>query len=892
MWYKLDIIVNYYYQPMLKRLLLLSLLISTPAWASHIVGGEFELLHIEGTTYRLNLNLYFDRINGNAGAQDGQANVRIFRKLDNAPMMDVTLVFASQSRVEYFQPDCSNGEIITDKLIYTNTITLSEDVFNDPEGYYISWERCCRNYNITNVISNDPNSGGQYAGQTFYLEFPPVTRNGEPFINSSPQLFPPLNDYACPNRPYWVDFAGFDADGDSLVYSIVTPISTHNGVAIPASGNPGPAPYPKITWQSPFGINNIMNGAPDLFVSNEGFLTVTPTQQGLYVFAVKCEEFRDSEKIGEVVRDFQMLVLASCPVADPPKIAGRKLGEPNFANTDELFVTFANTVTDEDRCIQVQISDPDALKEDDNFTENIWLKAIPLNFKTSKNLNEVLPTISSATLINGSVVEFDICFNQCPYVEGGPFRIGVIAFDDACALPLSDTLEIEVSLQAPVNSDPYFITNDVIVSITEGVDYILPIEGRDDDSDMVVLDVITEDFELADAGMSFINESLTNGLAVTTFKWETGCDIYDFTEKTEFEVKIVLDDFDVCDFGEPDTLTLELQVILPPNTDPVVSSDLQQLNFAQVINTSINFNVFGLDTDGDDIELTVAGDGFNLSNYSMDFPESVSGNSNVEGHFSWTPPCDLLGTVENNEFKMHFLLNDFDKCKFPNVDSLEVTIHLIPPFNSAPQFKFNNLNTNVDFSITDTTKIILGQFLNVEIIAEDESTDSVWLELLSINNEVPSADFSFENSSGLGSASSELKWLPVCASLENGFKPKDYKLEFRVFDNKCANPKTDTVEVNIMAKDVEQLMAKFAPTNIITPNNDNKNDYYSLPNLPLDDCRGQFLGFRVHNRWGTEVYSTINREFKWGAKGLPTGVYYYGVKFTNTDYNGIITILY
>lgn len=183
---------------MIKRLLLLALLISTPAWASHIVGGEFELLHVSGNTYRLNLNLYFDVINGNPGAQDGQANVRIFRKSDDAPMMDVTLDFTGKTRVEYFQPDCSNGEIITDKLIYSTTITLSEDIFNDPEGYYIAWERCCRNYTITNIISNDPNIGGQYAGQTFYLEFPPVTKNGEAFINSSPQLFPPLNDYACP----------------------------------------------------------------------------------------------------------------------------------------------------------------------------------------------------------------------------------------------------------------------------------------------------------------------------------------------------------------------------------------------------------------------------------------------------------------------------------------------------------------------------------------------------------------------------------------------------------------------------------------------------------------------------------------------------------------------
>lgn len=875
---------------MLKRLLLLGLLISTPAWASHIVGGEFELLHIEGNTYRLNLNLYFDVINGNPGARDNQINARIYRKSDNAPMMDVTLPFISQSRVEYFQPDCSNGEVVTDKLIYTTTLELASDVFDDPDGYYVVWERCCRNYTITNIISNDPNNGGQHAGQTFYLEFPPVTKNGEPFVNSSPQLFPPLNDYACPNRPYWVDFAGFDADGDSLVYSLVTPLSTHSAAAVPANG-PGAAPFPLVSWQSPFDVTNIMDGNPDLKVSNQGFLTVAPTKQGLYVFAVKCEEFRGNEKIGEVIRDFQMLVLGSCPVADPPQIAGRKLTEPDFIHPDKMFVTFANTVADEDRCIEVQVSDPDALKVDDSFTENIWLKAIPLNFTTNKNLNEVLPTLSSATLFNGSVASFMICFDRCPYVENGPFRIGVIAFDDACALPLSDTLEIEISIESPFNTEAYFVTNDVTVSIKEGVDYQLPFEGKDDDNDEVILDVITDGFELADVGMSIENQILIDGQANATFKWETGCDIYDFTEKTEFEVKIVLDDLDDCDFGDADTLRLNLQVILPPNTDPVVSSDLPKINFAHIVNTPLDFNVFGIDADGDDIELTVNGEGFELTNYNMSFPESIVGNSNVEGHFNWIPTCDIFGTVENNVFKMYFQLNDFDKCKFPNVDSLEVTVHLIPPFNSAPQISFTNLNSEVNFA-RNSANLTIGQLLNLEVNADDEASDSVWLKLLSVNGESEFSNFSFENSAGLGNTKSELKWQPDCSSLETGFKPKDYTLAFGVYDNKCANPKADTVKVVFTAIDVEQIILKFTPSNIITPNDDGKNDFYTLPNLPLDDCFGQFLGFRVHNRWGTEVFATIDRDFQWKAEGLPAGVYYYAVKFTNKDYIGTITVLY
>ncbi|MBA4057798.1 MAG: hypothetical protein C0490_23990, partial [Marivirga sp.] len=172
-----------------------------PAKASHIVGGEFEIIHLTGESYRVNLILYFDVLNGNLGARDPSFTTAIFRKSDNAFMQNVFFENPSETNVDYTQPECSNGEIVTSKLVYTRTITLTAARYNDPEGYYIIWERCCRNYTITNIFSEDPGFSGRAAGQTFYLEFPPVVKDGQPFINSSPRLFPPLSDYACPRKP-------------------------------------------------------------------------------------------------------------------------------------------------------------------------------------------------------------------------------------------------------------------------------------------------------------------------------------------------------------------------------------------------------------------------------------------------------------------------------------------------------------------------------------------------------------------------------------------------------------------------------------------------------------------------------------------------------------------
>ncbi|KXK23323.1 MAG: PKD domain-containing protein [Bacteroidetes bacterium OLB12] len=306
---------------MRKILLILLFAFSFPVFASHIVGGEFELIHISGNKYRLNLIIYFDQINGAPGAKDLGANVSIFRKRDKMPMSTVTLVLNNETNVPYTQPECSHGEIVTSKLFYSSEITLSAAQFNDPEGYYVVWQRCCRNYTISNIYSNEPSGANISAGQTFYLEFPPVVKNGAPFVNSSPRLFPPLNDFACPYRPYYVDFAGVDDDGDSLVYSLTTPLNTTTADALPPVSA---GPFPPVVWRPGYSLTNIINGQPDLQISKEGLLTATPRTQGLFVFAVKIEEYRDGDKIGESRRDFQMLVVDACPQAEPPKISGKK----------------------------------------------------------------------------------------------------------------------------------------------------------------------------------------------------------------------------------------------------------------------------------------------------------------------------------------------------------------------------------------------------------------------------------------------------------------------------------------------------------------------------------------------------------------------------------------
>ena len=70
-------------------------------------------------------------------------------------------------------------------ITYSSDVLLESSAFNDPGGYYMVWDRCCRNGAITNIKS--PGT----AGSLFYLEFPPIIKNNITFKNSSP-VFPAI----------------------------------------------------------------------------------------------------------------------------------------------------------------------------------------------------------------------------------------------------------------------------------------------------------------------------------------------------------------------------------------------------------------------------------------------------------------------------------------------------------------------------------------------------------------------------------------------------------------------------------------------------------------------------------------------------------------------------
>ncbi len=76
--------------------------------------------------------------------------------------------------------------------------------------------------------------------------------------------------------------------------------------------------------------------------------------------------------------------------------------------------------------------------------------------------------------------------------------------------------------------------------------------------------------------------------------------------------------------------------------------------------------------------------------------------------------------------------------------------------------------------------------------------------------------------------------------------------------------------------------------NVITPNNDDKNDFFFIENIHL--YPGNEL--KLFNRWGKEIYQTKDYRNNWSGKDFSGGTYYYHLKLKdNRTYKGWFEII-
>ncbi|QJW89960.1 gliding motility-associated C-terminal domain-containing protein [Spirosoma taeanense] len=671
------------------------LVISRMVSATHIVGGELELRYL-GTqstyTHRINLNLYFDDVNGDQGADDGRVTVGIFSKRTNQLIGYVPLLRVSSQYVPYTNTTCQTAYLRTRLIRHSTDLTLDPNIFNDPGGYYLSWERCCRNGSIVNIQSPGD------AGSTFYLEFPAI-RNGQASVNNSSPVFAiPRGDYACIGQPFSLDFSAKDADGDSLTYTLVTP---YNGFSTKGVPNPGAlnqfnpptfyaGPYSLISWITGVSVANEVPGTQPLRVNaRTGLLTVTPNKTGLHVFSVEVVEYRQGKAIGRVRRDYQILVV-DCPKNDPPRLLFRADGQKGFYAENTVI-----TITEKDtNCLNLYVTDPNPNQRIQIINMSGSLPGLTLN------PGQLLTRTAHDTL------QAKFCFGECVGGDGKPFTLMIRATDEGCPQGLSDTLTIRLNVIPSPNGKPVASTNlaNNLARVTVGSSLSFTAFGADPDNDNITIQAVGRGFNLAQAGMSFGSASGA-GKVSQAFTWKPTCT--DATRSAYLVDFIVTDTR--CNRNLRDTVTVNLAAVGLPSRPPTVRTTLPQPVVDMLVGASDStgsstFTVIGDDADLDTIGLTAIGRGFDIKAAGMTFTNKT-GKVMLQTPFGWKPTCELMAGRTEALFVVDFVADD-RSCQPNHTDTTTVTFRLRDPSVNADikvpnVFTPNNDGINDYFAVKD-----------------------------------------------------------------------------------------------------------------------------------------------------------------------------------------------
>lgn len=288
--------------------LFIILLFAIQIKATHIVGGEIYYDNLGGNNYKITLKVYRDCFNG-VPPLDNPAFITIFDKNGVVvDTMDMPMVSFNTVPPSINNPCIQTlGNACVEEGIYERTINLPP--LNG--GYYIVYQRCCRNGTILNMVA--PGN----TGSTYWEHIPGpeiVAANSSPRFNKLPPIF------LCNGLQIKFDHSATDPDGDVLVYSLCTPFEglssccgqvPSNPPCAPAGGCKNtPPPYTPIQFISPYSAGYPMSSNPAINVnSSTGFLNGVPDIDGQWVFSVCVQEFRGSTLIGTHYRDFQFNVI-------------------------------------------------------------------------------------------------------------------------------------------------------------------------------------------------------------------------------------------------------------------------------------------------------------------------------------------------------------------------------------------------------------------------------------------------------------------------------------------------------------------------------------------------------------------------------------------------------
>lgn len=268
-------------KPLLQQLLLLAMcmLAAFQARATHIVGGEisYKPFPNDPTSYYVTAKLYRDY--GNTSV-DYSGQVNLYCRKSSCITGTLADFTANLTRVSRTVTSYS-----TDIQVFTGSIRLPS-----AGTWTLSLAQENRSFGILN-LSNSGNFGMYVDAEL--LHDPAIGK-----ANTSPVFTSEVLPFISGNQFHRFSFSAFDADGDSLVYKLISPQGA-------SELYPCPQTLPVVA--SPhFSINAATGELPTVpFTLNQGY----------YLVAARVEEYRRVSgqwaKIGSVMRDIMYRAVAS-----------------------------------------------------------------------------------------------------------------------------------------------------------------------------------------------------------------------------------------------------------------------------------------------------------------------------------------------------------------------------------------------------------------------------------------------------------------------------------------------------------------------------------------------------------------------------------------------------
>ena len=304
--------------------------------ASHAMGADITYTCLGGNQYQLTFSFYRD-------CSGITPSSTMSMEINNGCGFPATTVNINQVGLPVDVPTTCptalttcHGGIYTgiQHYTYSGIITLPGPCANWTVGHAEN----ARNAAITTITGNGSDNLYVYS----------MINNTNGLCNNSPTFSNPPVPFACEQQRFCFNHGAYDADGDSLSFQLITPLTNSLGGT--------------VTYLAGYSTSSpIISSSPAFYLDPvSGDICMRPTVSDVSVFAVLVNEYRNGVLIGQVERDIQLTVRNCVNIL--PDITGIN-GAPSFNRT-----ICANTPF----CFYIRSVDPDAL----NTTTITWDNSI------------------------------------------------------------------------------------------------------------------------------------------------------------------------------------------------------------------------------------------------------------------------------------------------------------------------------------------------------------------------------------------------------------------------------------------------------------------------------------------------------------------------------------